>query len=263
MSTPRLQTACNRAHSSVSHEARRSGARFIVLSCEHAGNTVPQSYRHLFAAQPDVLSTHRGYDPGALAVALQLASSLAAPIHFTETTRLLVDTNRSADNDQVFSEFSITLTSAARQEILEQFYWPHRLSIETSLAAMIDAGHDVLHIALHSFVDELNGHRREFEIGVLFDPDRGEETKFAVQLLAAIEISGKNLRGVSNQPYLGTDDGLTTAMRKAFDCGRYLGIEIEMRQGLLASAAGRRAATDSLIQAIRHANRISGETLTG
>jgi predicted N-formylglutamate amidohydrolase len=38
-----------------------------------------------------------------------------------------------------------------------------------------------------------------------------------------------------NEPYLGTDDGLTTHLRTVFPAAGYAGIEIEVRQGLVAS----------------------------
>ena len=37
----------------------------IVLTCEHGGNDIPETYKKLFP-NDDLLKTHRGYDIGAL-----------------------------------------------------------------------------------------------------------------------------------------------------------------------------------------------------
>ena len=46
---------------------------FLLVTCEHGGNRVPKEYRRLFAGWEPVLASHRGYDPGALTLARELA----------------------------------------------------------------------------------------------------------------------------------------------------------------------------------------------
>lgn len=50
----------------------------LIVSCEHAVNTVPQAYRNLFAPHLELLETHRGFDLGAQSLALFLVSNLIA-----------------------------------------------------------------------------------------------------------------------------------------------------------------------------------------
>jgi predicted N-formylglutamate amidohydrolase len=38
----------------------------LVITCEHGGNRIPKPYRDLFHADQALLSSHRGFDPGAL-----------------------------------------------------------------------------------------------------------------------------------------------------------------------------------------------------
>jgi len=48
--------------------------RFLI-TCEHGGNRIPARYRPLFACHGALLASHRGYDPGALALARDFASA--------------------------------------------------------------------------------------------------------------------------------------------------------------------------------------------
>ena len=49
-----------------------------------------------------------------------------------------------------------------------------------------------------------------------------------------------------NAPYRGDADGLTTALRRELPVSRYEGIELELNQRLIASAAQRRALAAAL-----------------
>jgi len=46
----------------------------ILITCEHGGNRIPPRYRPLFAGFEALLQSHRGYDPGALAMARKFAA---------------------------------------------------------------------------------------------------------------------------------------------------------------------------------------------
>jgi predicted N-formylglutamate amidohydrolase len=188
----------------------------IIFTCEHAGNEIPDSYSHLFRNATEVLETHRGFDPGAL----DLFISLSGTAEFGQPymiSRLLVEPNRSIGHPQLFSEFTRNLSEPQKEQILEDFYYPYRHFIEDKIAAYIKQGEDVVHISVHSFTPELNGEIREADIGLLFDPERLKE----------VEICS-NLKE-NNYPYLGTDDGFTTHLRKVFP-QQYSGIELEVNQ---------------------------------
>ena len=84
----------------------------------------------------------------------------------------------------------------------------------------------MVHLSIHTFTPRYRGNTRKFDIGVLFDPDRKNETRFSQRLLQALTQRGFKSR--PNEPYLGTDDGLTTMLRTMFDDTQYAGIEIEL-----------------------------------
>ncbi|MCA9279228.1 MAG: N-formylglutamate amidohydrolase [Phycisphaeraceae bacterium] len=205
----------------------------VVLTCEHGGNEVPGAYSHLFANAQEVLLTHRGYDIGGLGVAERMSERLRVPLIASTTTRLLIDLNRSLDNPSCFSEFSRDLSESAKQEVIELFYLPYRSMVTQRIESEIRKKHRILHVSVHSFTDVLDGHVRSVDCALLFDPSRRFETEICQQWLAAMQLEdGCNLFRY-NEPYKGTDDGLTTHLRTLFDDDEYAGIEIEIRQGLL------------------------------
>lgn len=223
----------------------------LVLSCEHGGNRVPAGYRRLFraAGARDALTSHRGSDLGALAMAKILARRLDAELHASTVTRLLVETNRSAHHRGVFSEFSAVLDRDDRQAVLERHYFPHRQRIVDAIRAR--RRQLVCHIAVHSFAPVLNGEVRQADVGFLYDPRRPGERELCRLWKAALNARAPELRVRRNYPYRGTADGLTTALRRMFPPERYLGIELETNQAILTGPArGQRRAIDAVIESL-------------
>ena len=201
-----------------------------VITCEHGGRAVPSAYAALFAGQQAVLDSHRGWDPGALALGAQMARALGVPLHAATTTRLLVELNRSIGHPQLFSEFTRGLPPAQRQQILQHHYRPHRDAVEGAIAGHIAAGHRVIHIASHSFTPVLNGVARRADVAWLYDPRRAGEKTFAAAWLMAFAQRAPTLQLRRNYPYQGRGDGLTALLRKRFPDESYVGIELEVNQ---------------------------------
>jgi predicted N-formylglutamate amidohydrolase len=202
----------------------------LIVTCEHAGNEVPDEYRLLFAGHEHLLPTHRGWDPGALVLAREMADRFGAPLYFDTTTRLLVDLNRSVGTPDLHSEATRHLPLTARRAILDRYYHPHRRKAEGAIGAGVESGRRVVHIASHSFTPELNGQVRTADIGLLYDPARPGEVDFANAWLAALARRDATLRLRRNYPYLGTSDGLTMALRRRHPPEHYVGIELEVNQ---------------------------------
>jgi predicted N-formylglutamate amidohydrolase len=202
----------------------------LIVTCEHAGNDVPDAYRPLFAGHEHLLPTHRGWDPGALELAREMAERYGAPLYFDTTTRLLVDLNRSVGTPDLHSEATRHLPLAERRVILDRHYHPHRRKTEGAIAAAVESGDRVVHVASHSFTPELNGQVRTADIGLLYDPARPGEVAFSSAWLAALARSDPRLRLRRNYPYLGTSDGLTMAMRRRHPADCYVAVELEVNQ---------------------------------
>ena len=201
---------------------------YLVLTCEHGGNEIPEAYETLFSGAKEVLETHRGYDPGALDLFQEL-SPLAIFRQEYMISRLLVEPNRSLGNPQLFSDFTNKLQEAQKEQILEDFYIPYRTYIESRIGDLISAGKEIVHISVHTFTPELNGEVRNADIGLLFDPARKSEGNFCERFQENLLQQDKALRIRFNYPYLGIDDGFTTYLRQNFP-KQYLGIELEVNQ---------------------------------
>ena len=89
----------------------------VLVTCEHGGNRIPAKYWPLFRRHRGLLESHRGYDPGALALARDFAAALDAELVYSTTSRLLVELNRSAWHRSLFSEVSRTLPEDERRRI--------------------------------------------------------------------------------------------------------------------------------------------------
>ncbi len=203
------------------------------MTCEHGGNRIPTAYLDLFHGWQARLSSHRGYDPGALVMARDLAAALQAPLVVSTVSRMLVDLNRSLSSPRAWSDATRALSPTSRQGIVSRHYAPYRQRLMEIVAEAVAAGQRVIHVSSHSFTPVLDGQVRNADVGLLYDPARPGEVAVAARWKAAFAEQSAELRVRRNYPYHGKDDGLTTAMRRCFDPGQYVGIEIELNQALV------------------------------
>jgi predicted N-formylglutamate amidohydrolase len=185
-----------------------------------------------------VLASHRGWDPGTLELARLLARELRSTLLTTTWSRLLVEANRSPTNPRIWSEFTRGLPAEERERILGRYWSPHRQAVEAAVAGAARTGR-VVHVSVHSFTPELDGVRRNADIGFLYDSRRRQEAGFCRRWAAAVHRLAPELRLRYNYPYRGTADGLTTWLRKRHPQTRYLGIELEINQALVAGRGWR------------------------
>jgi predicted N-formylglutamate amidohydrolase len=219
--------------------ASRRGGDALLVTCEHGGNRVPASCASRFRGARRLLDSHRGWDPGALQLARQISRRLRAPLVAATISRLVVDLNRSPGHPRLLSERTCALDASARHHLLARHYHPHRAKVLDELTRLQVRGRRVVHVAVHSFTPVLDGVRRRADVGLLYDPRRREEAAFARRWSRALRAADPTLRVLANHPYRGDADGLTTSLRKLHPEVRYLGIELEVNQALLAAGPRR------------------------
>jgi len=205
----------------------------VVLTCEHAGNRVPPDYRFLFEGKSSVLLTHRGFDIGVFQIARRIANILQQKLFACQTSRLLIEVNRSIRHPDLFSEFSRVLPDSEKDLLVQSVYDRYRKSVIRHIEELIWKDRNVLHLSLHSFAPLLQGKRRNADIGILYDPAYVAEKAFSTDFQKILR-STTGLRIRRNYPYLGSADGFTTTLRRNFAPTCYRGIEIEFNQELLA-----------------------------
>jgi len=202
----------------------------LVITCEHGGNRIPVTYHDLFRTHRALLQTHRGFDPGALIMAKELATSFSAPLVASTVSRLLVDLNRSIGHPRLHFEATRNEPIDVRQLILKNYYKPYRAHAERLVKqAIADHGH-VIHLSSHSFTPELYGKVRVADIGLLYDPARPGEKDLCKRWKAALKVCAPNLSIRRNYPYAGKGDGLTAWFRQRLSPSAYVGIELEINQ---------------------------------
>lgn len=206
--------------------------RFLV-TCEHASPAIPQSCSELLKDYYDQAETHQVYDPGAASVADEIASRLSAPILKGSFTRLAIDLNRSLGNDAQFSPPVFLADERLKASLISDHYIPFRTqTIDTIDQILASEDTTLIHLSVHSFTKVFKGQRRSVDLGILFDPERSSESKLSKRWIKALASVLPEHKVEANQPYLGSDDGHVTALRRLYPQDKYVGIEIELSQDL-------------------------------
>lgn len=231
----------------------RTAARdVLVITCEHGGNRIPTAYAPLFRDWQRALETHRGYDPGALAMARWLSADFSAPLVASTVSRLLVDLNRSLTNASVWSAATAQLPAADKARVVAHYYAPYRARMDAIVNAASAAKRRVVHLSSHSFTPTLDGTVRNADIGLLYDPARPGERALAARWQAALASNFPRWRVRRNYPYAGKNDGLTATLRKRLPPTAYVGIELECNQAIaLAGGAPWRALRQAIVASLR------------
>ncbi len=202
----------------------------LIITCEHAGNEVPEEFQHLFEGNPEILETHRGIDIGALELTNTISAMLEKEPYLNTVTRLLVDLNRSTQSPTLFSEFTREQPLHVREKIFKNYYQPHRKKIEEKINQVIANGEQAIHVGIHTFTPIWKNEEREVDVGFLFDPRSKVEQHFCYLWRHELSKRSSELRLKKNEPYRGTMDGFTTYLRRQFSGNNYLGSEIEVNQ---------------------------------
>jgi len=216
----------------------------LVITCEHATNKIPARYASLFRGVDELLSSHRGWDPGALSVAKHLAKAFDAPLFVGQVSRLLVDLNRSDWHPKLCSD---RVPASVRAEVLARYHRPYREDVERAIRKR----RRVVHLSIHSFTPVLDGALRNCDASFLYDPQRPREQELAIALRDWLRQNVQGLRVRRNYPYVGYSDGFTTHLRKELPASRYVGLEWEMNQALSLGQAGARKLARVLEAALR------------
>lgn len=223
----------------------------LIVTCEHGGNHVPPEYRYLFAGQAATLNSHRGFDIGALHLARRFSAAGHAELFFSTVTRLLIDLNRSIHHRSLFSEFTQNLTTEQCNRVLDRFWVPYRLKVESAIQDAVKSGRIVIHLSIHSFTPIWNGKPRPTDIGLLYDPQRQGETEFCKEWQKRLKQLRPDLTVHRNQPYRGIADGFVTYLRKQFSDTVYIGVELELNQKWIAAAADRSEFEEELVRSFQ------------
>ncbi|MBU6498955.1 MAG: N-formylglutamate amidohydrolase [Rhodospirillales bacterium] len=227
--------------------AHARGASPFFITCDHAGRRVPRRLGDLGVAAAD-MDRHIAWDPGAWPVALHLGQALDAFTIGQEYSRLVIDSNRAPGVASSIPEISestpipgnIGLDAAARAAREGAILRPYHDAIGAALDAR--AGRATVLVAMHSFTPVFKGVARPWHAGVLFN----RNPRFARLVLALLREEPGLVVG-ENEPYAVSDLTDYTVPLHAERRGLPY-VELEIRQDLIADAAGQRAWADRFIR---------------
>lgn len=215
------------------------GTSDVLLVCEHASSFIPPEFNDL-GLDAEARVGHIAWDPGALGVARIMSAAFDATLVAQRVSRLVYDCNRPPESPasvpEVSEKYTVPgnagLTPAERQARAERFYYPFRDTVAGLIEARIAAGRPPVIVTIHSFTPVFLGIRRAVEIGILHDAD----DRLANAIFAAgAQASGYLVR--RNDPY-GPTDGVTHTLIEQALSRRLLNVMIEVRNDLIAGAAG-------------------------
>ncbi len=218
----------------------------LVLSCEHAVDTIPDKYRDLFQKPLSSRLQKKAMDHGALNITKQISQILHCDFTQNSVSRLLIDCNRSLANKRCFSKYSNTLSEAEKQTLIDQYYTPFRQQTKALIDQHIEANRQVLHISIHTFSPILRGFRQNAGIGLLYDTKRHGEKEVARIWHGLLLQETPSYRIRYNYPFPGNSDSYTKTLRHTYAEKDYLGIEMEVNQALLKTSTAINEVTSAL-----------------
>ena len=182
----------------------RGGRSPFVLVCDHASNRIPAPYGDLGLA-PHQRLTHIAWDPGALAVSLQLSEILDAPLVQSTVSRLVIDCNRgpnAVDLIPVVSErtqirANAGLPESERAARLAAFHAPFHQAIDAVLDARLEEDREAILVAIHSFTPTYKDVPRPWPVGLI----PGIDESLTRGLQAALAAESPDLNIGWNEPY--------------------------------------------------------------
>lgn len=211
----------------------------VLLTADHAGRAIPRSLAGLQLNEA-VLDTHVAWDLGVAPLAEQLSARLNAFLILHNYSRLVIDVNRppgAPDSIVSLSEHTpipanALLSPAERQQRRDALFEPYHRRIAAELDGRTRRGYPSVLVALHSFTPVHTGQERPWHVGVL----HGRDGRLARRVLRELRRESV-LQVGDNEPYAVSDATDHTVVVHG-ERRRIPHVELEVRQDLLASAAG-------------------------
>lgn len=222
---------------------RRAGARSpLLVLIDHAGRRVPQHLGDLGIPAAE-FDRHIAWDIGVAGLGERLGAALGAQTIAQAYSRLVVDCNRRPGHPTFIAQRSdgtvipanaglSNIEAEARQR---EIWAPYHDAIATCLDDRAARAIPTVVFALHSFTPVMDGFARPWHVGLLYN----RNPEFAAALRAEFEREPGLVIG-DNEPYrLGDDSDYTVPVHA--EARGLPSVEIEIRQDLIADAAGEAA----------------------
>jgi predicted N-formylglutamate amidohydrolase len=225
-------------------------SRFVIV-VDHAGRATPRALGRLGLPEA-AFDLHIAWDIGAGALALRLGASLGAAVIRQPYSRLVIDCNRAPGqagsiaevSDNVVIPGNASLSEADQAARAAAIHAPYHRRIGEALAVRRERGAVLL--CQHSFTPVMGGLARPWHVGVLHLGD----SAISHAMLHLLRREGDIVVG-DNEPYAMDGTDFTAPFHaRAQGCEM---LELEVRQDLIADAAGQAAMAARLTPLLRQA----------
>ena len=184
---------------------------------------------------------HIAWDPGALAVALQLADILDAPLVHSTVSRLVIDCNRDTDAVDLCTTISerteipgnADISEEERQRRIADFHAPFHTAIDALLDQRAADDRQTVLVTVHSFTPVYKDLHRPWPIGLIHGTDSGFTEAFRDALVA----EEPTLNVGWNEPYSALS-GVTYTLEHHGDGRRLASTMIEIRHNEILDPPG-------------------------
>ena len=218
------------------------GAAPWLFTADHAGRAIPRTLGDL-GLPPGAIDRHIAWDIGIAGVARELAAMLDAWTILQAYSRLVIDCNRPLDSptlivaasDGTAGPGNAGLDPDSRAMRVRDIFLPYHARIAEALDLRGAHGRPTLLVTLHSFTPVMGGVARPWHCGVLYHRD----ARLAHALRDALRAEGDLVVG-DNQPY-SVSDSSDYAIPVHGEARGLPHVELEIRQDLIADAAGQQA----------------------
>ncbi len=216
------------------------GQAKVLLVGDHASNAIPKSLGNL-GLDHAALGQHIAYDIGTHKLANHLSQHLDAPAVLAGYSRLVIDLNRSLEDDSLMPEVSDETVIEGNQNMsvehrnlrIHSFYTPYRKAIDGMLHDFRERNIVPAFIAIHSFTPQMAGFERPWHVGVLWDKD----PRISLPLMENLRAHSERFNIGDNEPYSGKHPADYTIDHHAEASG-IPHVSIEIRQDLVDTETG-------------------------
>jgi len=216
------------------------GQAKVLLVGDHVSNVIPRALENL-GLKDAMLEQHIAYDIGTRKLINHLSQHLDAPAVLAGYSRLVVDLNRSLEDNSVMPEISDNtvipgnqnMSGEHRNQRIQSFYTPYRKAIDMALQRFRENNVVPAFISVHSFTPQMSGFSRPWHVGILWDKD----PRIPLPLMQQLRAHPDGFNIGDNEPYSGHHPADYTIDHHAEATG-IPHVSIEIRQDLVNTENG-------------------------
>lgn len=192
-------------------ENQKGKAQCLVI-CDHASNRIPAALGTLGLSKKD-REKHIAWDPGTEIIGRYLSEQLDAPAFFSTFSRIVVDVNRGANSAECMREVydhvtvpgNASLSRTQKKQRIDEIFNPYHKNLAGQVQRFLKKKRVPMIISVHSFTPEMDGYRRPWHIGILWN----KEDDIALKLVDNLRRQNPTMIVGENEPYSLKAENLT------------------------------------------------------